>query len=748
MADERPQTQTRVPRVSLEDTGQVGESRIFIGAPDYRVFIWGIDITSDVFSVSTNLTLDDNVSTALVNIVNDNEKWVLPTGYAGASIDSIPDELSESTLESGTVGGHADTLLGLSVGTNTKDPLTRYVTPAKFARVKREHMRLKLSLDSSDPGTGGSNSLAAELLTKVQSSNLFPFLPGRPLIQMFDPIRIFLKNPWNLETDEWYFAFTGYIASATEDFDATTNRSIIRVQCEDIRRLLRYMRTSTNPNVFDMNVLPQDQTVISGHGAVDFRNKLRSKGADLTLVTGNAALSAGMTLVRRQESDPPGVLELLLLGDTDQLVVNQGNSGDPAPFASGVLGFKDGGKVITILTVDNNFESNLTKQALNDIYPILTEDEVNQFGIDWSLGERDGVRPELPGAANRLWVILPDEAHLPAFRDPFDWGMRIDYFSEFRSRLDIINEFVKNMDCIWYATPKGDIVLEFPNYDCLPQLHDPPWRSILTLQNEFTRFSSTEDDRNIKTLTIAVGSALDSPDTSKSEPYLAFYPHVNRELVARYGIREQRQNRPFQYKESVIPGALAALAAMWQNLANADAYRLEGLEMLPNFRGAPGRPYHFKFRNWIGFCTSIQHQVVWNQMAQTVYGFNYIRHFDAATGSWQTISGNYGWRWKPLESSPTQGILDDTSKGPDFIRGSKDATTLNDPTAQSMEQRHQDVIQFENSQGTQLLTDEDHVALDSITRRFSDTQNPPSADERLGLINEFNSIISKTGLSL
>jgi hypothetical protein len=759
---------SRVPRVSLEDTNDASGSRVFIGAPDYRVFIWGIEVTSDVFSVSTSLTLDDSPSTALVNIVNDNEKWILPTGFAASNIDVIPDELSEATLESGTVGGHEDTLLGLSVGTNTKDPTFRYITPAKFARLKRENFKKKLGADIADTPSG-SNSVAADLLKKAQSSNLFPFLPGRPLIQMFDPIRIFLKNPWKmgpppegtgvdftslpsfqqgLEPEEWYFAFTGYVAAATEDFDAQTNRSILRCSCEDIRRLLRYMRTSTNPNVFDMNVLEQDLAPVTAQGTTDFANKLKSTAADIVLVSGNAALSAGMTLVRRLESDPPGVLELLLLGDTDGITANEGGkSGDAAPFVSGVLGFRDGGKIVTTLTVDNNFEANLTRQALNDIYPILTPEEVSAFGIDWSLGAVADARPDLNGA-NRLWVILPDEAHFPAFRDPFDWGMRIDFFSEFRSRLDIINEFVKNMDCIWYATPKGDMVLEFPNYDCLPQLHDDPWRSILTLQNEFTRFSSTEDDRNIKTLTIAIGSGLESINTSKSEPFLAFYAHRNPELIARYGVREQRQNRPFFYDPRVIPGALAALATMWQELANADAYRLEGLEMLPNFRAVPGRPYFFKFRNQIGFCTSVQHQVVWNQLAQTVYAFNYIRHFDAAKGEWQKISGNYGWQWKPSESSPTAAIVDNTSKGPDFIRGARDGITLADPTANNMEQVHQEILQQETTSGQPLLNEEEHVRLDSITSRFSDTTNPPAVDERLTLLNEYNSIISKVGLTL
>jgi hypothetical protein len=738
MADESPQSKVSIPRTSFEDAGNTKESRVFVGAPDYRVFIWGIEVTSDVFAVSTTLSMNDNVSTAMINLVNDNEKWVLPTGYAASSIDAIPDELSETTLETSTDIG---ALLSLSPGSHTKDPSRRYVTPAKFARLKRRNLLRKLQAEDS-----GQQSAASIVIDRIQSSNLFPFLPGRPLIQMTDPIRVFFKNPWKFDgEEEWYFAFTGYIASVTEDFDAQTNRSILRIGCEDIRRLLRYMRTSTNPNVFNMNVLQQDNAPIIAGDAQELQKKLTTRASDLVLVTGNNAISAGMVLVQRGgANEPPGVMELLLFGDTDQLGINQGNRGDSALDVSGVLGFKQGGKEVIQLPVDDNFEASLSS-TLDQIYPILTPTDVANFGVDWSLGDVN-LNPAAP-APNKLWVIMPDRNHFPDLRDPFGWDMRIDFFSEFRSRLDIINEFVKNIDCIWYATPKGDIVLEFPNYDCHPHLHADPWKSILTLQNEFTRFSSTEDDRNIKTLTIAVGSALDGVPTN-GLPFLAYEPFRNPELIARYGIREQRSNRPFHYKNKNITNALPALAAMWQELANADAYRLEGLEMLPNFRAVPGRPYHFKFRNMIAFAETIQHQIVWNELAQTVYGLKYVRHFDAVQKDWQKLSGNYGWHWKPVKSSVADDSVNAISRGPNFVQGRRTASTVPDPSVSMMEQRHQEIIQYEKATGQPALTPGQHEQLDSITAQLKNPLVPPTPTERQTLINQYNQILGQVGLTL
>jgi hypothetical protein len=662
--------------------------------------------------------MNDQVSTATLNIVNDNEKWILPTGAGAVGLDNFPDELSDLPLDLEAMPG----------GTNTKRG--NFVTPNQFAKAKRENMLKKFQAEDR-----GRNTIATKIIDRIQNEHLFPFLPGCPVIQMADPVRIFFKNPWKFDTDEeqWYFSFTGYIASVTEDFDAQTNRSILRIACEDIRRLLRYMRTSTNPNILSLNVVQkQGQEIITASGEADLQKQITTRASDLALVTGNAALTSGMTIV--QTGTSAGVMELLLFGDTEQL--NQGKGTDPAPDISGVLGFKQGGKIVVQLPVDDNFESSLSP-TLDLIYPILSPETVSLYGADWALGDGT-LNPDSP-ESNHLWVILPDATQFPELRQPFDWGMRIDFFSEWRSRLDIINEFVKNIDCIWYATPKGDIVLEFPNYDCHPHLHDDPWKSILTLQNEFTRFSSTEDDRNIKTFTIAVGSALDGVEIP-GLPFLAYEPFKNWELIVRYGVREQRSNRPFHYENKTIMNALPALAAMWQGLANADAYRLEGLEMLPNFRAAPGRPYHFKFRNQICFAETIQHQIVWGELAQTVYGFKYVRHWDAIANDWQTIGGNYGWHWKPVKSSVAADSTLATSRGPNFVQARRVLRNVPFGTADQMEQMHQAILVQESSQGP-MLTPEQHAEMDRITTRMGDPVNPPEPEERRALLKEFGSLV-------
>src|SRR5882724_3988274 len=119
-------------RVSFEGDSNVHDSRVFIGAPDYRVFIWGIEVSADVFGMQITLQIDDQLNTAQVHLTNDNSKWIMPTLTSIIGYDTIPDELSDITA--------SGDLTSQLTGTNTqglstpKGPITN---PTKFAQQKR-----------------------------------------------------------------------------------------------------------------------------------------------------------------------------------------------------------------------------------------------------------------------------------------------------------------------------------------------------------------------------------------------------------------------------------------------------------------------------------------------------------------------------------------------------------------------------------------------------------------------------------
>jgi hypothetical protein len=741
VADVTGQIQNRsTDRVSFETASDPRGSRVFIGAPDYRVFVWGVEITQDVLSIQVSNQIDENLSTATVTLANDNEKWVVPNALNLVSVDVLPDEL---TLPSGD-----NALSTMSpTGTNTQELRVGMVTPISFAKKKRENF-----LTAITGGAASASDASLALVKQFSNSKNFPFIPGRPMIQMGDPIRIFLKNPWaiarsdvNLQgptttgevvsgppgsQEEWYFAFTGYIGVATEAVEAETNKSNIVLACEDIRRLLRYMRTTTSPNVFNFNAFPS----IPDASAKDL---LKRVAGDSILVSGNQAMQAGMRLVNTGADDQPGLVDFLLFGDTNLeaqgFIAQQQQNGLQV---GGLLGFNRNSR--TVLLLNGNSGPDIEQQVsdvMDRIYPKLTESDVDRYGADWSLGANPATAPE----PNHLYVILPDKTGFaPAGTDgsadffwPYDFLMRIDYFTEFRSRLDIINEFVKNIDSTWYTTPKGDIVVEFPLYDALPFNFNTPWKQTLQLHDEYERFASSEDDRLIKTLTIAQASPVPGLNSTGFPP-INIGRHFNPELAARFGIREQRDSRPFKYSEDNAASSANTLAALWQNLANADAYRLEGLEMTPNFRAPIARPYFFEHRNIIGFARGIHHQISWATLCKTVYDLVYMRQFDPGVGTWTKLGGGFGWNWI---NSPGVGGDDDVigSVGPRRLITSQKTS---DPMADQIDQFLQTIGPREEA----TVSNQDLTRLRQISQDLRGETDPTRqqalSDEASGIIGK------------
>lgn len=636
-------TADRVSYVDTENSGgpgQQGGPRVFIGAPDYRVFIWGVEVTADVFSVSIKNGLNDNISTCMINMVNDNSKYIVPAGLTTAgnkqNFGVSPDEWSEESI---------DSLVLDNKGTNTQ---LNPVDTREFARLKIERFR-----ESRDKFI---NRPISQLLEKFPSGPIFPLVPGMCILQAPDPVRVFLKNPWNLGStnkavegdafltthEEWYYGFTGYIATCTEEFDGNTGRSILRISCEEIRRFLRYMLTTTNTETIAINNPDTSQTPSQGDAGTGSGTgasfELSNTPALQLMINAQQTFEGGMSL--------PEAYKYVFFGDT--LKANpKDQSSQTMNRIAGVPGFDPSRLRQENLSLNPGQLEKDMSSRLEEMYPQLSEDDVSREGAKFEFDEQT------------LWIILPDPAgwEHDALKNPFSWGFKADFISEFRSRFDILDEFTKRIDAIWYATPKGDVVLEFPQYDQIPMKHSIPWSSILQIQNEWGGFSLTDDDRNIKTFTYVARAPLPLVGNVAGTPFVAFGSQSDPVLQARYGLRVQNFSRPFAHDRNAAVGNENAQAAMIQSLANSDSNRLEGLECLPNFRACVARPYFFKYRNIIGFCTRVQHQVVWGQDARTIYELHYLRPFDSLRNDWVRLSKDYGWGWTGL-TSETEAVIE------------------------------------------------------------------------------------------
>lgn len=599
MADATGRLTDSADRISFRSVSSKEDSQVFVAAPDYRVFLWGIDITADVFSVSVENAMNDEINTMRISVANDGEKWIIPPGVALTDQPFAEDNLNDAWDGFSQQSPNSDGRSFLSV----------------FMQQKIERFRKRGSLYLN-----GFNTVVDSLA----HGPTYPMVPGMPALQATDPIRVFFRNPWILQStgvdtnsgsifpnDVWYFAFTGFVATVTEQYDASSNRSILSLYCEEIRRLLRYMQTTTNPDIIDQSTLQGAVLLENTPNNVAAQQQsspifARDENQTSSIISGNTVIQA---------------LEKMLFG-------NAGSTGQGK--IEGIHGFDKSREVVMEASSDNVEQQ--TSLQLDTMYPALSYDDMIVAGSDYLFDNKT------------LYILLPDPAGFPNRIWPYQFQVNATQFSEMRNRFDILDEFITSLDSLWYSTPKGDIVLEFPQYDMSPFKYSSPWKNILQIQNEWSGFSLSDDDRAVKTLALGKGSAIRDQNVKSILFDAAAVSDVG--MQARYGLRILPFDKPFYFSSEDQPGGIKALAAMRLNLANADSNRLEGLECLPNFRAPLARPFWFKYRNIIGFLTRVTHRIIWGQSAQTVYMLEHLRHFDAGRRDWVRLSDGYGWSWK------------------------------------------------------------------------------------------------------
>ncbi len=84
----------------------------------------------------------------------------------------------------------------------------------------------------------------------LSGGRCWPLNYDSPIFHKMDPVRVWVRNPNDGESDEYIPLFTGYAIHINYKRGYTNHESSITIQCKDIRELMRMMRTNTNSVLF------------------------------------------------------------------------------------------------------------------------------------------------------------------------------------------------------------------------------------------------------------------------------------------------------------------------------------------------------------------------------------------------------------------------------------------------------------------------------------------------------------------
>lgn len=255
------------------------------GYPQFRVFIFGLEVTRWVVKVITNWT-DNSRAPSTAEIVLDNEfdRWTIrPSEVAqiasaansalqvlnSSNVGIKPEDLGRaigssspplgSVLDADTFSWSRPALDVLSLGAGDfidetlRPSFSTFVAEAselghsekqRVVRKKLPEGRFFRELDVYRAASQISDVSA--LLRYVGAAPRYPFFAGASIFHTGDPVRIFMQDP---ETGLWYFKFTGFVSDWSRRTSEDNERTLT-LKCEDVLRLFRFSRVTSNAGVF------------------------------------------------------------------------------------------------------------------------------------------------------------------------------------------------------------------------------------------------------------------------------------------------------------------------------------------------------------------------------------------------------------------------------------------------------------------------------------------------------------------
>ena len=196
--------------------------------------------------------------------------------------------------------------------------------------------------------------------------------------------------------------------------------------------------------------------------------------------------------------------------------------------------------------------------------------------------------------------------------------------AEYQSRFNIIYDILDRMEFLFFCTPKGDMVIEFPLYDFDPDdFASFEKRFILELIDTFNS-SSTVSDANIRTQVQIKLNPTNDQNLDQTIANATTAPVVKiPSLFPVYGTRSEQVNlRGLIQTES----AARLYGSIYLNRVNADAHAIS-VPIVPRFDAQLNRPYRHKVRNHIGTTVSIVHNLQWMGSWRTTLTLNHVRNW-------------------------------------------------------------------------------------------------------------------------
>lgn len=633
--------------------------------PAYRVYIFGIDVTNDVLDVNVQYNVGRAPNTCTVTLANELDKYILTLDDFEAIFKNKLNVAPISTYMEQDTGNDPDYLLKEVINATDQKILER-VTEIK-SEIKREILKAKVNVrvpNVEQPDIAGKYGLT-NVRQYTATAYRYPFQAEDPIFHPNDPMRVFMRDPFN--PNKWYHMFCGFLSNFDDNVDEN-NQRILTITAEGPSKILRYARISTNPGIVDINAIKEMEDLVNRSMFSEGFSGLSLPELLFTIIFGNdpksenGKFSLKYTSVKNETIKRARLYGVGNFNYGQSIVIQYGDDKEDPLTLNGINFANVNSLSIYQSLIDHEVkETDLLEMVLDteEARISVASDKQNlpkngnNITIE-AIMKYIGTQPDLyPVDGGRLILLIPRSFHPEINREILlkDVLRSVGMTTQFQSRLGVIYNVIERIEFVFYESPKGDLICEFPLYDFDPNdfgTEEVPHFTVdrfgLSEVSNVTRgpfapryiidkrdtynFSKSITDEKIRTQIASAWHYLQNypGENASSKEIQAPAVVTLRHLVPLYWLRLEEVD-PKGYLASKEAALLYAHILL--NKTNADARNL-GINAVPNITLGLNRPIYFKPRNCIGILMGLGHNIKWGMggSMDTRLNLNYIRGWD------------------------------------------------------------------------------------------------------------------------
>jgi len=619
------------------------KQNIRLSYPAWRVFVFGVDVSEDVTSLTLNWNDDRTPNMAEFTLAADLDRYII----TGRDIEA---------LYSDTLGGRKDVERFAQEDSITEGLVATLVNDNVKSKVLLAKIKERVAVSGKKTGSqAATQASTARKLAFQQGEHLrFPFQEGHCIFHTGDAVRIFLRDPFNPR--EWYFGFTGSVSDWRETLDVN-GKHVVTLTAEDSLRVLRFARFTNNAAIGGDRVTidPTRDTelrtwrtdIFSGFSFGEILYTVIF-GSDQSRTTEKGAFG---DRARVAATVPLSAKRYGASGHTpysDNGVFNYAESkifalrdGEEARDARSSLAVR--GKPCEVIRSLEEWQKTIDHRVpidLKDLLELVPPDHRSRAETVLSRWHENrdkleeiityiGEHPELfPVDYGRLFILTPLSFGGGGLNNDVlsrDFVSSVATETEFTSRLQILFNTCQHIDFSFYTTPRGDLVCEMPLSHMHPRDFGPAFQSryeytyddVISLESRFS------DEHVCTQMVVPWNLVRGFPGTVGDSTRANLPPGIVTldALVPLFGLRLQKMP-PLAAIDS--RGAAEVLAAIRIAQLNSNVWT-KTMDVVFRAGIGPNRPLWFEPRNFISCTRGVGTALTWNSGLTQSLKLNYHR---------------------------------------------------------------------------------------------------------------------------